>query len=65
MTPARLSGARSLQDTLVSQLLDEWVASAPLAKAQWYGATEVAQLVLIRNKQIGREAICLCPLPGA
>ena len=37
---------------MVSQLLGEWVASSPLAKARWYGATEVAQLPLIGNKQI-------------
>ena len=35
-----------------SQLLGEWVASSLLAKAPWYEATEVAQLPLIRNKQI-------------
>ena len=28
------------------------MASSPLAKARWYEATEVAQLLLIRNKQI-------------
>ena len=52
MTLTRLSGARSLRDPLVSQLLGEWVASSPLAKARWYEATEVAQLPLIRNNQI-------------
>ena len=52
MTLTRLSGAKSLQDPLVSQLLGEWVASSPLAKARWYEATKVAQLPLIRNKQI-------------
>ena len=52
MTLTRLSGAKSLRDPLVSQLLGEWVASSPLAKARWYEATEVAQLLLIRNKQI-------------
>ena len=52
MTFTRLSGAKSLRDPLVSQLLGEWVASSPLAKARWYEATEVAQLPLIRNKQI-------------
>ena len=39
MTLTRLSGAKSLRDPLVSQLLGEWVASSPLAKARWYGAT--------------------------
>ena len=47
----RLSGAKSLRHPLVSQLLGEWVASSPLAKARWYQATEVAQLPIIRNKQ--------------
>ena len=52
MTLTRLSGAKSLRDPLLSQLLGEWVASSPLAKARWYEATEVAQLPLIGNKQI-------------
>ena len=52
MTLTRLSGTKSLRDPLVSQLLGEWVASSPLAKARWYEATEVAQLALIRNKKI-------------
>ena len=52
MTVMRLSGAKSLRDSLVSQLLGEWVASSPLAKAWWYEATEVAQLPVIRNNQI-------------
>ena len=52
MALARLSGAKSLRDPLVSQLLGEWVASYPLAKARWYEATEVAQLPVGRNKQI-------------
>ena len=52
MTLPRLSGAKSLCDPLVSQLLGEWVASSLLAKARWYEATEVAQLPLIHNKQI-------------
>ena len=36
----------------MSQLLGEWVASFLLAKAPWDEATKVAQLPLIRNKQI-------------
>ena len=52
MTLMCLSGAKSLRDPLVSQLLGEWVASSPVAKARWYEATEVAQLPLIHNKQI-------------
>ena len=34
MTLARLSGAKSLQDSLVTQRLGEWVASSPLAQAR-------------------------------
>ena len=41
-----------MRDPLVSRLLGEWVASSPSAKARWYEATKVAQLPLIRNKQI-------------
>ena len=52
MTLTRLSGAKSLRDPLVSQLLGEWVASSPLAKAQWYEATEVAQHLLICSNKI-------------
>ena len=52
MTLTRLSGAKSLRDPVVSQLpTGEWVASSPLTKARWYGATRVAQLPLYRNKQ--------------
>ena len=39
MTLTRLSGAKSLRDSSVSQLLGQWVASSPLAKAQWYEVT--------------------------
>ena len=66
MTLTRLSGAKTLGDPLVSQLLGEWVASSPLAKAQWYEATEVAQRPLIRNKQIEavkQQASVLFPAP--
>ena len=52
MTLTCLSGAKSLCHSLVLPLLGEWVASSPLAKARWYEATEVAQLPLIRSKQI-------------
>ena len=52
MRLTRLSGAKSLRDPLVSQLLGKSVASSPLAKARWYEATQVAQLLLLRNKQI-------------
>ena len=34
MTLVRLSGAKSLRDPVVSQLLGEWVASSPLARAR-------------------------------
>ena len=33
MTLVRLSGAKSLRDPLVSQLLGEWVPTSPLARA--------------------------------
>ena len=58
MTLTRLSGAKSLRDPLLSQFLGEWVASSTLAKAQWYEATEVARLPLIRNKK--KEAVKQC-----
>ena len=67
MTLTRLSGSKSVRDSLVSQLLGEWwVASSPLAKARWYEATKVAQLPLIRNKQkeAGKQyASVLFPAP--
>ena len=66
ITLTRFSGAKSLRDPLVSQLLGEWVASSPLAKARWYEATEVAQLPLIRKKQIDavkQYASVLFPAP--
>ena len=66
MTLTCLSGAKSLRDPLVSQLLGEWVAASPLAKARWYEATEVAQLPLIHNKRIEaakQYASVLCPAP--
>ena len=52
MTLTCLSGAKSLCDSLVSQLLGEWVASSPLAEGRWAKATEIANLPLSRNKQI-------------
>ena len=55
MTLVRLSGAKSLLDSLVSQLLGEWVASSPLGRARWSEATEVGYLSLIRDKQ--KEAV--------
>ena len=36
----------------MSGLFQLMVSTSPLAKARWYEATEVAQLPLIRNKQI-------------
>ena len=52
MTLVRLSGAKSLRDPLVSQLLGEWVASSPLARARWSDAMEVGYPSLIRTKQV-------------
>ena len=50
-----LSGAKSLQELLVSQLFGEWVASSPLARARWSEATEVGYPSLICDKQ--KEAV--------
>ena len=55
MTLVRLSGAKSLRDPLVSQLLGEWVASSPLARARWSEAMEVGYPSLVRDKQ--KEAV--------
>ena len=55
MTLVHLSGAKSLRDPLVSQLLGEWVALSPLARARWSEATEVGYPSLIRDKQ--KEAV--------
>ena len=55
MTLVHSSGAKSLRDPLVSQLLGEWVASSPLARARWSEATEVGYPCLIRDKQ--KEAV--------
>ena len=52
MTLVRLSGAKSLGDSFVSQLLGEWVASSPLARARWSPATDVGYPSLIRTKQV-------------
>ena len=52
MTLVRLSGAKSLRDPLVSQLLGERVASPPLARARWSEAMEVGYPSLIRTKQV-------------
>ena len=52
MTLVRLSGAKSLRDPLVSQLLGEWVASSPLARTRWSEAMEVGYPSLIRTKQV-------------
>ena len=52
MTFVRLNGAKSLRDPLVSQLLGEWVASSPLARARWSKAMDVGYPSLIRTKQV-------------
>ena len=52
MTLVRLSVAKSLRDPLVSQLLGEWVASSPLARAPWSEPREVGYPSLIRTKQV-------------
>ena len=65
MTLVHLSGAKSLRPS-VSQLLGEWVASSPLAKARWAEATLVGYPSLIRNKQkeaVKQYASLLFPTP--
>ena len=52
MTLVRLSGAKSLRDSLVSQLLGELVASSPLAWARWSEATDVGSPFFLRTKQV-------------
>ena len=52
MTLTRLTGAKSLRDPFISQLVSEWVASSALARAGWYKTIKVAQLTVIHNKQI-------------
>ena len=66
MTLVHLSGAKSLRDPSVSQLLAKWVASSPLAKARWAEATEVGYPSLIRDKQkeaVKQYASLLFPAP--
>ena len=66
MTLVRLSGAKSLRDPLVSQLLGEWVASSPLARARWSEAMVVGHPSLIRTKQpqlVKQYASHLFPAP--
>ena len=67
MTLARLSGATSLRDSRVSQLLVEWVDSSPLSQVRWAKATEVVNLPLIRNKQAEamRQCAFLFATPGS
>ena len=52
MTLVHLSGAKSLRNPLVSQLLGESVASSPLAKGRWAEATDVGYASLIRTMQV-------------
>ena len=65
MTLTRLSGAKSLCDPFVSQLLGEWVASSLLDRGCW-AATEITNLPLIRNKHVEavkQHASLLVPAP--
>ena len=55
MTLVPLSGAKSLRDPVVSQLLGEWVASSPLARARWSEATEVGYPSLATSKRRQRS----------
>ena len=52
MTLTRLNGARSLRHPWGAQLLGEWVASSPLAKARWSEAMEMGYLALTRSEQL-------------
>ena len=52
MTLVRFSGAKSLLDSLVSQLLGGRVASSPLARARRSEATDVGYPSFIRDKQV-------------
>ena len=66
MTLTRSSGAKSLRDPLVSQVLGRWVASSPFARGRWAEATEITNLPSIRNKQMAtmkRYASLLFPAP--
>ena len=66
MTLTRLSGAKSLRNPLVAQLLGEWVASSPVAKARWSEATEIGYRALTRSKQleaVKQYAFFLFPAP--
>ena len=47
-----MSGAKSLRDPLVSQLLGEWMALSPLAKARWVEAMDVGYPSFVRTKQV-------------
>ena len=58
MALVRLSAAKSLRDSLVSQLLGEWVASSPFAPARWSETTDIGYPLLIDTKQV--EAVKQC-----
>ena len=66
MTLVRLSAAKSSRDPLVCQLLGEWVASSPLARARWSKAMVVGYPSLTRDKQkaaVKQYAFHLFPAP--
>ena len=66
MTLVHLTGAKSLRDPLVSQLLGDWVASSPLARARWSEAMEFGYPSLIRDKEkeaVKQYASLLFPAP--
>ena len=52
MTLTRLNRAKNLCDPLVSQVLGEWLASSPLAKARSYEATKFALPPLILTSKL-------------
>ena len=52
MTLVPLSGAKSLRDSLVCQLLGGWVASSPLARARWSEANDLGYPSLIGTQNV-------------
>ena len=66
LTLLRLSGAKSLRDPLVSQLLGKWVASSPLAKVRLVKAKDVGYPAPFRTKRgeaVKQNSSFLLPAP--
>ena len=58
MTLVRLSGAPSLREPFVCQILGECVASSPLGKTCWVMAKEVGYTCLIHTTQVAAVKQC-------